>query len=66
MAARFKSIVLAKCKDALEGLAQTFGWDKARAALAGGSAGEIEKIRNQRKHAQAHVAKVVVEAAREV
>ena len=46
MAARFKSIVLAKCKDALEGLAQTLGWDKARAALAGGSAGEIGNVRN--------------------
>ena len=66
MAARFKSIVLAKCKDALEGLAQTLGWHKARAALAGGSAGEIEKVRNQLKHAQADLAKVVTEAAREV
>ena len=63
MAARFKSIVLAKCKDALEGLAQTLGWHKARAALAGGSAGEIEKVRNQLKHAQADLAKVVIEAA---
>ena len=66
MAARLKSIVLAKCKDALEGLAQTLGWHKARAALAGGSAGEIEKVRNQLKHAQADLAKVVTEAAREV
>ena len=66
MAARFKSIVLAKCKDALEGLAQTLGWHKARAALAGGSAGEIEKVRNQLKHAQADFAKLVIEAAREV